>query len=33
MKLLRYGNVGEERPGIVDADGALRDLDRVLSVI
>jgi 2-keto-4-pentenoate hydratase/2-oxohepta-3-ene-1,7-dioic acid hydratase in catechol pathway len=26
MKLLRYGNVGEERPGIVDAEGRLRDL-------
>src|SRR6202789_4318862 len=26
MKLVRFGNRGEERPGIVDADGALRDL-------
>jgi 2-keto-4-pentenoate hydratase/2-oxohepta-3-ene-1,7-dioic acid hydratase in catechol pathway len=26
MKLLRYGNVGEERPGIVDVEGRLRDL-------
>src|SRR5215472_6665036 len=29
MKLLRYGNVGEERPGIVDAEGALRDLSGI----
>src|SRR5258708_44682 len=26
MKLLRYGNVGEERPGLVAAEGGLRDL-------
>jgi 2-keto-4-pentenoate hydratase/2-oxohepta-3-ene-1,7-dioic acid hydratase in catechol pathway len=26
MKLLRYGNVGHERPAMVDAKGALRDL-------
>src|SRR5258707_14323268 len=26
MKLLRYGPLGEERPGIVDATGALRSL-------
>jgi 2-keto-4-pentenoate hydratase/2-oxohepta-3-ene-1,7-dioic acid hydratase in catechol pathway len=29
MKLLRYGNVGEERPAIVDAEGKLRDLSGV----
>jgi 2-keto-4-pentenoate hydratase/2-oxohepta-3-ene-1,7-dioic acid hydratase in catechol pathway len=29
MKLLRYGNVGEERPGIVDVEGRLRDLSGV----
>jgi len=29
MRLLRYGNVGEERPGIVDAEGALRDLSGI----
>jgi 2-keto-4-pentenoate hydratase/2-oxohepta-3-ene-1,7-dioic acid hydratase in catechol pathway len=33
MKLLRYGNVGEERPAIVDAEGRLRDLAGVVGVI
>jgi 2-keto-4-pentenoate hydratase/2-oxohepta-3-ene-1,7-dioic acid hydratase in catechol pathway len=33
MKLVRYGNIGEERPAIVDADGALRDLSGVVSDI
>ena len=26
MKLLRYGNEGREKPGLIDADGQLRDL-------
>lgn len=26
MKLLRYGPVGQEKPGLLDADGVLRDL-------
>ena len=26
MKLLRYGRSGEEKPGLLDADGAIRDL-------
>src|SRR5687767_5997773 len=26
MKLVRYGNRGAEKPGLVDADGQLRDL-------
>lgn len=26
MKLCRYGTVGQERPGLVDADGRIRDL-------
>ena len=26
MKLVRYGNPGKEKPGLVDADGKLRDL-------
>lgn len=26
MKLLRYGNPGQERPGILDAEGRVRDL-------
>jgi 2-keto-4-pentenoate hydratase/2-oxohepta-3-ene-1,7-dioic acid hydratase in catechol pathway len=33
MKLVRFGNVGEERPAIVDDDGALRDLSGVVSDI
>ena len=30
MKLCRYGPVGGERPGIVDADGAIRDLSSIV---
>src|SRR5499425_2008006 len=30
MKLVRYGRPGAERPGAIDADGALRDLGRVI---
>jgi 2-keto-4-pentenoate hydratase/2-oxohepta-3-ene-1,7-dioic acid hydratase in catechol pathway len=30
MKLVRYGNPGKERPGLVDADGRLRDLSKVV---
>ena len=30
MKLLRYGPVGRERPGILDQDGNLRDLSGVV---
>ena len=26
MKLARYGNIGAEKPGVIDADGKLRDL-------
>ncbi|KAB0678897.1 ureidoglycolate lyase, partial [Burkholderia territorii] len=26
MKLLRYGPSGQEKPGILDADGRIRDL-------
>jgi len=26
MKLVRYGRPGEERPGLIDAQGKLRDL-------
>ena len=26
MKLLRFGPAGREKPGMVDADGAVRDL-------
>jgi 2-keto-4-pentenoate hydratase/2-oxohepta-3-ene-1,7-dioic acid hydratase in catechol pathway len=30
MKLLRYGGVGEERPGMLDGEGAIRDLSGVV---
>ncbi len=30
MKLLRYGIAGEERPGILDSDGQIRDLSSVI---
>jgi len=30
MKLVRYGKFGQEKPGLIDADGALRDLSSVL---
>lgn len=33
MKLLRYGPVGSEKPGILDAEGALRDLSDIVSDI
>src|SRR5947207_14355745 len=28
MKLVRYGPAGKEKPGLIDADGNLRDLSR-----
>ena|SRR5438128_1356845 len=28
MKLVRYGPAGKEKPGLIDADGSLRDLSR-----
>jgi len=31
MKLLRYGPVGQEKPGLLDADGAIRDLSGVIA--
>jgi 2,4-didehydro-3-deoxy-L-rhamnonate hydrolase len=31
MKLLRYGPAGQERPGILGADGAIRDLSSVVT--
>jgi 2,4-diketo-3-deoxy-L-fuconate hydrolase len=30
MKLVRYGNPGKEKPGLIDADGKLRDLSKVI---
>ena len=26
MKLVRYGEFGKEKPGLIDAEGVLRDL-------
>ncbi len=33
MKLVRYGRVGGEKPGLIGRDGALRDLSRVVKDI
>jgi 2,4-didehydro-3-deoxy-L-rhamnonate hydrolase len=30
MKLLRYGNIGHERPGILDGTGQIRDLSSII---
>ena len=31
MKLVRYGQAGKEKPGLIDADGKLRDLSGVIA--
>jgi len=33
MKLVRYGAKGKEKPGLIDADGVLRDLSRRVKTI
>ncbi len=33
MKLVRYGNPGKEKPGLIDAEGKLRDLSSVIADI
>jgi 2,4-diketo-3-deoxy-L-fuconate hydrolase len=33
MKLVRYGNPGKEKPGLIDVDGKLRDLSAILKEI
>ncbi len=33
MKLVRYGAPGREKPGIIDADGKIRDLSRLVKDI
>ena len=33
MRLVRYGRAGAERPGVIDAAGAVRDLSRVVKDI
>ena len=30
MKLIRYGDCGDERPGLIDDTGTLRDLGSVI---
>ena len=30
MKLVRFGPVGQEKPGLLDAEGRIRDLERLL---
>ena len=33
MKLVRYGEAGSEKPGLIDASGAIRDLSGVVKDI
>jgi 2-keto-4-pentenoate hydratase/2-oxohepta-3-ene-1,7-dioic acid hydratase in catechol pathway len=33
MKLVRYGRAGREKPGLIDAEGTLRDLSKVVREI
>ncbi len=33
MKLLRYGPAGKEKPGLLDSNGKIRDLSRVIDDI
>ena len=33
MKLLRFGPLGQEKPGVIDADGRIRDLSGVIADI
>ena len=33
MKLVRYGKPGQEKPGLIDAGGHLRDLSKVIADI
>src|SRR5207245_2137397 len=33
MKLVRYGRAGAEKPGLIDGEGVLRDLSRVVKDI
>ncbi|MFM7966800.1 MAG: 2-hydroxyhepta-2,4-diene-1,7-dioate isomerase, partial [Betaproteobacteria bacterium] len=33
MKLVRYGQAGKEKPGLIDEQGLLRDLSRVVADI
>jgi 2-keto-4-pentenoate hydratase/2-oxohepta-3-ene-1,7-dioic acid hydratase in catechol pathway len=33
MKLVRYGKVGKEKPGLIDAEGKIRDLSHIIADI
>ena len=33
MKLLRYGPKGQEKPGLLDAEGKIRDLSKIVDDI
>ena len=33
MKLVRYGKVGEEKPGLIDENGSLWDLSAHISIL
>ena len=33
MKLVRYGEIGAEKPGLIDSNGNVRDLSTVVSEI
>ncbi len=33
MKLVRYGNPGREKPGLIDSEGRLRDLSVAIETI
>ena len=33
MKLVRYGAAGKEKPGIIDANGKIRDLSKIVKDI
>ena len=33
MKLVRYGEVGKEKPGVLDSQGAIRDLSAIVKDI
>ena len=33
MKLLRYGNPGQEKPGMLDQNGTIRDLSNIVEDI
>ncbi|MCC7276296.1 MAG: 2-hydroxyhepta-2,4-diene-1,7-dioate isomerase, partial [Alphaproteobacteria bacterium] len=33
MKLLRYGPKGKEKPGVLDEDGGIRDISKIVKDI